>query len=141
MSNSRHALIDFSEAGLNLDQDEMEEFVLKVGQEMESGGLVQDVHLERESDIPGSAKSGVATFLMGILTAEINSKNIRKVMDFLGNQFYGKAITLSGEIDGDGMTYKIEYRNREELDQATDAIERLVNLRIKISEQKNTAEK
>jgi hypothetical protein len=141
MPNSCHALIDFSEAGLNLGQGEMEEFLLKVGQEMESGGLVQDAHLARESDIPEAAKSGVAAFLMGILTAEINSKNIRKVMDFLGNQFYGKTITLSGEIDGDGITYKIEYRNQEELDQATDAIERLANLQIKITEQKNATEK
>ena len=55
-------------------------------------------------------------------------------MDYLGNLRYGKTLTLSGEIDG--MTYNIEYRNKQELDQAADTIERLVNLRIKVLEKK-----
>jgi hypothetical protein len=54
------------------------------------------------------------------------------VMDYLGNLRYGKVLTLSGDIDG--MTYNIEYRNKQELDQAADTIERLANLRVKIRE-------
>ena len=127
-------LIDFSEAGLDLDRADLEDFLLNIADEMQSGDLVEEVRLARETDIPEAAKSGLTAFLVGILTAEIKRKNLGKVMDYLGNLRYGKTLTLSGEIDG--MTYNIEYRNKQELDQAADTIERLVNLRIKVLEKK-----
>ena len=131
-------LIDFSEAGLDLDRADLEDFLLNIADEMQSGDLVEEVRLARETDIPEAAKSGVAAFLVGILTAEINRKNLGKVMDYLGNLRYGKTLTLSGEIDG--MTYNIEYRNKQELDQAANTIERLANLRIKILEKKELSQ-
>jgi hypothetical protein len=126
-------LIDFSEAGLDLDRADLESYLLTIADEMESGDLVQSARLARDEDIPEAAKSGAAAFLIGILTTEINRKNLGKLMDYLGNLRYGKTLTLSGEIDG--MTYNIEYRNKQELDQAADTIERLTNLRVKMWEQ------
>jgi hypothetical protein len=38
------------------------------------------------------------------------------------------------------MTSNIEYRNKQELDQALDATERLANLRVKIREQQTLPE-
>ncbi|WP_416672551.1 hypothetical protein [Egbenema bharatensis] len=133
MPESCSILIDFSEAGLDLDRADLESFMQTIADEMESGDLVQSARLARDEDIPEAAKSGVAAFLVGILTAEINRENLGKVMDYLGNLRYGKTLTLSGDIDG--MTYNIEYRNKQELDQAADTIERLANLRVKIREQ------
>jgi hypothetical protein len=133
MPESCSILIDFSEAGLDLDRADLEGFLLTIADEMESGNLVQSARLARDGDIPEAAKSGVAAFLIGILTTEISRENLGKVMDYLGNLRYGKTLTLSGEIDG--MTYNIEYRNKKELDQAADTIERLANLRVKIREQ------
>ncbi len=135
MSESRSFLIDFSEAGFDLDRAELENFLVTIADELESGDLVQSARLAREEDIPESAKSGAAAFLMGVLTTEINRENLGKLMDYLGNLRYGKTLTLSGEIDD--MTYNIEYRNKQELDQAADTIERLANLRVKIREQQN----
>jgi hypothetical protein len=80
----------------------------------------------------------VAAFLVGILTADINRENLSKVMDYLGNLRYGKTLTLSFELDG--MTSTLEYRNKQELDQAADTIERLANLRVKIREQQTPPE-
>jgi hypothetical protein len=127
-------LIDFSEAGLDLDRNDLEDFLLNIADEMQSGDLVEEARLAREADIPKAAKPGLTAFLVGILTAEINRKNLGRVIDYLGNLRYGKTLILSGEIDG--MTYNIEYRNKQELDQAADTIERLTNLRIKILEKK-----
>ncbi|MFH7244409.1 MAG: hypothetical protein ACHWZW_16355 [Spirulina sp.] len=132
MVKSCSVLIDFSEAGLDLERPELEAFLLTLADEMEAGNLVQSARLARDEDIPDAAKSGVAAFLVGLLTAEINRENLGKVMDYLGNLRYGKTLTLSGDIDG--MTYNIEYRNKQELDQAADTIERLANLRVKIRE-------
>lgn len=137
MSSVCPVLIDFSKAGFDLDRAEMENFLLKLAEEMQSGKLVKDARLAREVDLPESSKSGLAAFLVGVLTAEINRENIRKVMDFLGNQFYGKTLTLSGEIDG--MAYNIEYRNKEDLDQAADTIERLANLRIQMLDKQSSS--
>jgi len=134
MPASSTVLIDFSEAGLDLDRADLEDFLLNIADEMQSGDLVEEARLAREADIPEAAKPGLTAFLVGILTAEINRKNLGKVMDYLGNLRYGKTLMLSGEIDG--MTYNIEYRNKQELDQAADTIERLANLRIKILEKK-----
>lgn len=132
MVKSCSVVIDFSEAGLDLERPELEAFLLTIADEMEAGDLVQSARLARDEDIPEAAKSGVAAFLVGLLTAEINRENLGKVMDYLGNLRYGKTLTLSGDIDG--MTYTIEYRNKQELDQAADTIERLANLRVKIRE-------
>jgi hypothetical protein len=59
-------------------------------------------------------------------------------MDYLGNLCCGKTLTLSFEVDG--MASTLEYRNKQELDQALDATERLVNLRVKIREQQTPPE-
>ena len=138
MTESCSVLIDFSEAGLELDRADLEDFLLTIADEMESGDLVQSARLARDEDIPDAAKSGVAAFLVGILTADINRENLSKVMDYLGNLRYGKTLTLSFELDG--MTSTLEYRNKQELDQAADTIERLANLRVKIREQQTPQE-
>jgi hypothetical protein len=112
--------------------------LLTIADEMECDNLVQSARLARDEDIPEAAKSGAGAFLMGVLTTEINRENLGKVMNYLGSLRYGKTLTLSGEIDG--MTYDIEYRNKQELDQAADTIERLANLRVKMREQRATPE-
>lgn len=127
---SQSLLIDFSEAGLDLQRADLEAYLLTLGDELQAGDLVQDARLARESDLPDGSKSGMAAFVAGVLMAEVNRANIRKVLDFLGNQFYGKTLTLAGEMDG--MTYSIEYRNQKDIDQAIETIERLSNLRLKI---------
>ena len=138
MTESCSVLIDFSEAGLELDRADLEDFLLTIADEMESGDLVQSARLARDEDIPDAAKSGVAAFLVGILTADINRENLGRVMDYLGNLRYGKTLTLSFELDG--MVSTLEYRNKQELDQAADTIERLANLRVKIREQQTPQE-
>ena len=136
MSSVRLVSIDFNEAGLDFDRAEMEAFLIDISEEMQADELVQEARLARETDIPDSAKSGAAAFLMGILTAEINGDSLGKVINYLGNLRYGKTLVLSGDIDG--MPYSIEYRSKEELDQAADTIERLVNLRIRMLEGQKT---
>ena len=97
MVKSCSVLIDFSEAGLDLERPELEALLLTIADEMEAGDLVQSARLARDEDIPDAAKSGVAAFLVGLLTAEINRENLGKVMDYLGYLRYGK--TLRGYLE------------------------------------------
>lgn len=131
MSESLPVLIDFSEAELGFDSADLENWLLSIAHEMQAGDLVQSAHLVRDQGIPDEAKSGAGAFLVGVLTAEINRANLAKLMDYLGNLRWGKTLTLSGEVDG--MTFTIEYRNPQELNQALEAMEQLVSLRIKVS--------
>ncbi|NEQ47290.1 MAG: hypothetical protein F6K00_28625 [Leptolyngbya sp. SIOISBB] len=109
---------------------------MKLADEMQSGELVEEAHLAREVDLPEASKSGLAAFLVGILTAEINRENIQKVMDFLGNQFYGKTITVAGELGGEKIAFNFENLNTQELDKAMENLDRMVDLHIKVLETK-----
>ncbi|MGB7484867.1 MAG: hypothetical protein WA901_01660, partial [Phormidesmis sp.] len=79
------------------------------------------------------SKAGLLAFIGGVLTAEISRENLKKTMDFLGNQFYGKALTLNYKADG--LECSLEYRNPEEMEQALAAVERLESIRIRVIEE------
>lgn len=139
MSSASHVLIDFSEAGLNLDRADVEDFLLRLADEMESGHLVQDARLSREVELPDTAKSGMAAFVVGILTAEINRENIRKVVDFLGSQFYGKTVTISGELGGEKLSFNFEHLSGQELDKAMERLNHMADLHIRVLEAKRNS--
>ena len=136
MVESCSLLIDLSEADLDLDRADLEDYLLTIADEMESGDLVQSARLARDEDIPEAAKSGAAAFMVGRLITQFSRENLGRLMDYFFNLHYGKTLVLSGEIDG--MTYNIEYRNKQELDQAADTIERMANLRLKMQAQAAT---
>ena len=131
MSDSLKLLIDLNEAGLDLEQQELEQFSLELGDEMQGGELVEDTRLAREDDLPDGAKSGAAAFVMGILMTEVNRENIKKAVDWLGNRFYGKTLTFSYE-DADGTTLNFDYRDEAEFERALQAAERLSMMRLRI---------
>ncbi|MBE9067152.1 hypothetical protein IQ260_10840 [Leptolyngbya cf. ectocarpi LEGE 11479] len=97
---------------------------------MASGDLVETVQMARENDLPEHAKSGTLAFIGGVLTAEINRKNIRRALDFLGHRFYGQKLALTYK-SGDRQ-YSIEYRNQEDIDRALETIGQLDSLHVRI---------
>ncbi len=131
-SSSCSLIIDVSESHLDLERNQLEALLLTLADEMMTGDLVESAELVRDTDSPEAAKSGVAAFLIGLLTAEVSRENLGKLLNFLGHWFYGKTLILSGEFEG--MTYNIEYRNTKELEQALASVERLGNLHLKILE-------
>ncbi|WP_448573992.1 hypothetical protein [Trichothermofontia sp.] len=120
MADSLKLLIDLNGAGLELDRAAMERFAFSLAQEIQ-GVLVDEARLAREADIPEGARSGAAAFLMGILLAEVNRANLKKLTDFLGNRFYGTKLVFSYEEDGKKVSF--EYRDEAELDRAIARIE------------------
>lgn len=125
-------IIDLTKAETGVDAEALESRSLLLADELQSGDLVDTARLARATDLPERAKSGALAFISGILTAEINRENLKKTMDFLGNRFYGKTLTL--EFKGDGLETKLEYRNGEELEQAIAAVQKLENIRIQVQE-------
>jgi hypothetical protein len=109
-----HVVIDLSQAGLDLEPEEMEAYALRLADELR-GDLAEDAGLARESDLPEGAMAGAAAFLVGILTAEVSAKNIGAVMKWLWTLRPNTVLKFSYEANGKKVSF--EYRTQEELDQ------------------------
>lgn len=107
-------IIDFNQAGLDLEPEEMEAYALRLAEELRED-LVEDVGLARESDIPDGAMSGTAAFLLGILKAEVTAKKILAVMKWLWNLRPNTVLKVSYK-NGDREVH-MEYRTQEQLEQ------------------------
>jgi hypothetical protein len=99
-------LIDLKQAPLNLDRAELEAYSLQLKDELEE--VADDVALVREAIAPENAMAGEAGFDLGILKAEVNFENLKKVLDWLGNIFYGRILEV--EYEEDGRKVVLNYR-------------------------------
>ncbi len=132
MADTLTIVIDLTEAETGLESEELESRSLNLADELQSGDLVDSARLARESDLPEGAKSGLFAFIGGVLTAEVNRENLQKAVDFLGNRFYGKTLTL--QYEADGLKTTLEYKNVEDLEVALAAVQKLETIRIQVKE-------
>ena len=132
MSDSLDVLIDITDAGLGLAPNELEARSLRLADELQAGRLADSAQLARREDLPEGAKAGLLSFIGGVLTAEISRENLKKATDFLGNQFYGQTLTLNYKADG--LECSLDYRNAAEMEQALAAVERLEDIRIRVTQ-------
>lgn len=128
MSDNLEVTIDFSPAELALEPEELERYSLRLRQEMSE--LAEVVELVRLPDTPEHGKAGQAGFDLGVIKAEINLQNLKKLLDWLGGLFYGKMLELNYEENGTKVALK--YQSDRQLEQQIQAIERLKNLTIKV---------
>lgn len=68
---------------------------------------------------PPEGNKSVGAILVGLLTAEVNVANTKKLLGFLGDRLGGKPIELSVEANGKKLTVKAH--SREELEAAIKA--------------------
>ncbi|MBG1267356.1 hypothetical protein [Nostoc sp. WHI] len=68
---------------------------------------------------PPEGNKALGGFLVGLLMAEVNVGNAKKLMGFLGDRLGGKLIELSVEANGKKLTVKAH--SREELEAAIKA--------------------
>ena len=116
--------IDLSDADPDLEAEALEELTRNLKQEIAE--LVEDVDLVRESDIPTGGKPGLANFIPGMLSAVFRVENSKALLNALGERFYGKTLKL--EFSNNGKCYKLDYRSKQQLEDAVAAIERLSKL-------------
>ncbi|NEP78543.1 MAG: hypothetical protein F6K17_27305 [Okeania sp. SIO3C4] len=70
--------------------------------EIEKFDGVQNADLMPIEKAKPGAKS-IGGFLVGILTAEINAKNLKALVGYLGDRLYGKAIKMKIKSKGNGQ--------------------------------------
>jgi hypothetical protein len=85
--------------------------------EVESVGRVLDPN-------PPEGNKSLGGFLVGLLMAEVNIVNAKKLIGFLGDRLGGKQIELSVEANGKKLTVKAH--SREELEAAIKAAQDFV---------------
>ena len=68
---------------------------------------------------PPAGNKSLGALLVGVLTAEVNVANCKKVLGFLGDRLGGKPIEL--EVEANGRKLKVTAHSREELEAAIKA--------------------
>jgi len=125
MSDTLEVLIDLSQADLDLEPEDLETYTRRLVEELKDG-LAEEASLMRLDETPEGSKSGEAGFDLGILKAEVNLKNMKALLDWLGDRLYGRNLTLEyGEV-------RLEYRNTQQLEQQLQALERIDKLKVRV---------
>jgi hypothetical protein len=101
-----------------LDSEELEEQAQNLVAQMR--GLDEVETVDRVLDLnPPEGNKAVGAILAGLLTAEVNPANVKKLMGFLGDRLGGKPIEL--EVEANGKKLKVSAHSREELEAAIKA--------------------
>lgn len=96
----------------DLDEERLERTTQNLLREIEDYDGVEQAGLAVVEETPEGAKS-FGGFVLGILKAEVNFKNIKAVLAFLGERLSGKMIEL--EVEANGKKLKVKANNQEEL--------------------------
>jgi len=107
--------INFSDP--RLDDEERDEEVENLLYQLQ---VIDEVEANRVVDPhPPAGNKSLGALLVGILTAEVNAANCKKVLGFLGDRLGGKPIEL--EVEANGRKLKVTAHSREELEAAMKA--------------------
>ena len=104
------------------DAEELDKFTRNLLREMKDLD-VESVELVVVEDTPEGAKA-FGGFLVGILTAEVNAKNIKAVLRYLRDRLGSKPIEL--EVEANGKKLKVKASSQQELLTAIQAAEKFI---------------
>ncbi|HEY9740463.1 MAG TPA: hypothetical protein V6C90_08220 [Coleofasciculaceae cyanobacterium] len=96
----------------NLDDIERQKETEQLLQQIRNLDEVENADLVRDPNPPEGSKT-VSGFLIGLLTAEVNAKNIKALFGFLGERLGNKPIEL--EVEAYGKKLKIKASSQQEL--------------------------
>ncbi|MBD2256361.1 hypothetical protein [Pseudanabaena sp. FACHB-2040] len=99
----------------NLTPDERDEQALRLIAELKDVDEVETVNRVLDPNPPEGNKA-LGGILVGLLTAEANAENAKRLFGFLGDRLGGKSIEL--EVEANGKKLKVKVQSREELEVA-----------------------
>jgi hypothetical protein len=95
-----------------LTSDERDEQAQRLMAELKDVDEVETVNRVLDPNPPEGNKA-LGGILVGLLMAEVNAENAKRVLAFLGDRLGGKAIEL--EVEANGKKLKVKAHSREEL--------------------------
>jgi hypothetical protein len=107
----------------DLDAEEKDEQVQRLMTELKQ---IDEVEVARVLDPkPPEGNKALGGFLVGLLMAEVNVGNAKKLMGFLGDRLGGKPIELS--VEANGKKLSVKAHSREELEIAIKAAQDFIS--------------
>jgi hypothetical protein len=95
--------INFSDPSLEADErDEEVRLLIADLREIEDVNVVERV----VDPNPPEGNKSLGGFLVGLLTAEVNINNAKRLLSFLGNRLSGKTIEMEVEVNGKKLKVK-----------------------------------
>jgi hypothetical protein len=111
--------LDLRNSEPDLAPEELEILTQRLFQQMAGLDEVEQVNRMPEPNPPEGSKPLDAAFIIGLLTAEVNAKNIRALLEFLWERLSGKPIEL--KVEAEGKTLEVKAYSQQELSAAVEA--------------------
>ncbi|HEY9671900.1 MAG TPA: hypothetical protein V6D11_10675 [Waterburya sp.] len=122
MTSSSNIQLTLTLKDSDLEDEELQEETEKLLQQMRELDEVEDANLVADPNPPERGKGG--GFLLGLLTAEVNVKNIKALFGFLTDRLGNKPIEL--EVEANGKKLKVKASSQQELQAAIEAAQQFV---------------
>jgi hypothetical protein len=123
MASTSNVQITIALQDPDLNDEELQEATERLLQQMRELDEVEDARLVNDPNPPDGSKV-VSGFLIGLLTAEVNAKNIMALLGFLGDRLGGKPIEL--ELEANGKKLKVKASSQKELQAAIQAAQEFI---------------
>jgi hypothetical protein len=107
----------------DFDDDEKDAEVQKLLSQMKELDEIEAVDRTYDPNPPEGNKA-LGGFVVGLLTAEVSPKNVKKLFDFFSDRLSGKSIEL--EVEANGRRLKVKASSQEELAAAIEAAQKFV---------------
>jgi len=111
--------LDLRNSEPDLAPEELEALTQRLFQQMKAIDEVKEVNRIPEANPPEGSKPLSAAFIVGLLTAEVNAKNIKALLEFLWERLSGKPIEL--KVEAEGKKLEVKAYSQQELSAAIEA--------------------
>lgn len=118
-STDLNVTIDLRNSEPDLAPEELEALTLRLFQQMGKLDEVDRVARIPQPNPPEGSKPLSAAFLIGLLTAEVNAKNIKALLEFIWERLSGKPIEL--KVEANGKKLEVKAYSQQELSAAIEA--------------------
>jgi Lhr-like helicase len=98
----------------NLDNEELQEVTQNLREQIEESEIVENVDLVAVEQAPEGAKA-FGSFVLGLLTTELNPANLIKLLGFLKDRLGDKPIELAIKTP-DGRELELKVSSKEEFE-------------------------
>jgi hypothetical protein len=132
MTNPSNVQVTIASKGVDLDvgldlrnyqpdwaPEELEALTQRLFQQMAGLDEVEQVHRVTEPSPPPGSKPLNTAFIIGLLTAEVNAKNIKALLNFVWERLSGKPIEL--KVEAEGKKLEVTAYSQQELMAAVEA--------------------
>ena len=107
-----------------LKDEELQDAVHNLQLELQEVQGVTDADLIPVEQAPPNSK-GIGGFLLGGLKALVNLKNLKTLVNFLGQNLFGQTVKI--KVEGNGKKLELELNRPEDIDKVMPQLERFIN--------------